>query len=771
MILWKQAHAQALRAPRAAAGPDLEPAAAEVPSLPLSPLLDNRPEENRALLQGIAWSLMACGAVVSAANLLNGLDWRPGGVILFLVGMLMALAVWLDRFALAVWIMCLGALAINGASALMVKGLLNTSWIALPIAVMAAGWLLGRRAVWCVAGLGALQSVVFYGLHRSAYVFSDSVPLESRLAGLLVALAVAAQVGEATSRVFHRQLARIRRSQNELQLVLNSSYDLICSLEAKTWRLRAFNRVFLDTLPKLYGVTPSLGQALSETLAAKPRHRDGLLALLSEALRVGHVQRLQPLFNGDQVFDIRLWRVDQPDGDVMVTLFATDVTEKILAHRQLEFLAYHDPVTQLPNRASAQRALAALMQGEPQSTHAVSLLVVHLHDVNAVNDSCGHMGGDEYLKACAHRISQVISLQGKLYRMPGNDMLVILPGLEGQAMLSRICERLFAGFAAAMPLHGHSLQVTASMGVASFDLQGEHGYTTEQMMACANLALDEAMRLGPGHYSFYQADMSNSLYRQLRTRADLANAMFNNELVLYYQPIVQADTLQPLGAEALLRWQHPREGLLGPGEFITVAESSGYIKKLGRWVLFTACEEAKRWQDVHGKALTVAVNISPLHFAHACLLDDVQNALAKSGLPPHCLELEITETTLLQHHATVSGNLKALRAQGVRIAIDDFGTGFSNLSYLRQFPIDKIKIDKMFISAVDQNPGQAAIVKGLVEMAQGNGLQVVAEGVETLTELQALQAMGCDQVQGYHVANPISAVEWLARVSEQRLRC
>lgn len=755
-------HQTGMRLFRSLGRADPAPAPAHAPAvaLPLSAGQggDVSAAENLDLLRRIAWAVVLAGLVLLAVNLVNGLGLRPGSVALLFTGLGMLGAVRAQRPSWAVSIMCVGALLMNAASAWVIMGLFNLSWIALPLAIIVSGWLWSARSAWWMAGLSAASVLAFYALHRAGLAFVESVPLEITLAGLIVAMAVAALVGSATARVFQRQLARIQRAQSDLDAVFNSSLDLICSLDVPGLRLRAYNQVFVNTMAALYGVRAQQGLPLSELMAARPDHVEQLQGLLHEALAAGSLQRIQPLFQGDREFDLRLRRIDSPDGSVTLSVFATDVTARVHAQRRLEYLVYHDPVTGMPNRESANLALQTLM--DAPRPRALSLVLVRLHELQTVNDLLGHDGGDEYLAACAQSLCQVIARQGQVYRMPGNEFLLLLPGLEGRPGLAKICERLLAGFATPRKIRDKSVPVTATLGVAFFRLQADDSLSADRMIASANLALAEARRLGPGSYAFYQDEMSNRLQRQLRTRADLANALFNNELLLYFEPILDLKTQRLWGAEAQLRWNHPRDGLLDPAAFLQVAEASGYIGQLGRWLLSSACAQAARWQRSQGQDMAVAVKLSALHLAQPGLLQDVQSALAQSGLPPSCLELEIPENTLLQGQDPVMSNLQALRQWGVRIVIDDFGIGNARLSQLGQLAIDKIKIDKLFVAPLDQAPGLAAIVKGLIDMAHGSRVQVLAAGVETAAAWQRLRDLGCDQVQGRHLADPMPVADW-----------
>ncbi|EIM29328.1 putative bifunctional diguanylate cyclase/phosphodiesterase [Microvirga lotononidis] len=426
------------------------------------------------------------------------------------------------------------------------------------------------------------------------------------------------------------------------------------------------------------------------------------------------------------------------------------------AHEELHVLAHQDALTGLPNRVVLRSEVEqALTRLKPNGrTLAVSYLDLdHFKDVN---DSFGHETGDELLKAVAERLRACIpasegQVRNLISRFGGDEFAILQTGIrrpeECAALASRIVEALREPFS----VNGQELFIGTSIGIAL----AQKNVTPSQILKHADMALYHAKADGRGTFRFFEPDMDEQLQARRALEVDLRKAMSNGEFELFYQPQINIQKNEIGGFEALLRWHHPERGFVPPAEFIPVIEDTGLISPLGDWIIEQACKEAATWPgEMH-----VAVNLSPIQFRNRGLVQSVSNALASSGLSPQRLELEITESVLLQDNEMTVSTLHQLRRLGVRIAMDDFGTGYSSLSYLRSFPFDKIKIDQSFVREMSQRADCLAIVQSVANLGSSLGMPTVAEGIETEDQLRQVQAAGCTDAQGYYFGRPKPARE------------
>ncbi|WP_201834571.1 putative bifunctional diguanylate cyclase/phosphodiesterase [Microvirga zambiensis] len=426
------------------------------------------------------------------------------------------------------------------------------------------------------------------------------------------------------------------------------------------------------------------------------------------------------------------------------------------AHQELHVLAHQDALTGLPNRVVLREKLEqALASMRPQGrTVAVSYLDLdHFKDVN---DSFGHETGDELLKAVADRLRSCIppgdgQVRNLISRFGGDEFAILQTGIrrpeESAVLAKRVVEALQEPFS----VNGQEIFIGTSIGIA---LAQRH-MNSSQILKNADMALYHAKADGRGTFRFFEPEMDAQLQARRVLEVDLRKAMGNDEFELYYQPQINIEANEIGGFEALLRWHHPERGLVPPAEFIPVIEDTGLIGPLGDWIIEEACKEAASWP----RDINVAVNLSPIQFRNRGLVQSVTRALAISGLAPHRLELEITESVLLQDSETTVSTLHQLRRLGVRIAMDDFGTGYSSLSYLRSFPFDKIKIDQSFVREMSQRTDCLAIVQSVANLGASLGMPTVAEGIETEDQLRQIQAAGCTDAQGYYFGRPKPARE------------
>jgi diguanylate cyclase (GGDEF)-like protein/PAS domain S-box-containing protein len=434
---------------------------------------------------------------------------------------------------------------------------------------------------------------------------------------------------------------------------------------------------------------------------------------------------------------------DQP----AVLLALMDITERKRAEARLTFMAQHDGLTGLPNRNLLRQRMDEILLHARRSSDKAAVLILGLDNFKVVNDTLGHGIGDKLLRAVAKRLRSMLREEDTLARLNSDEFAVVQSGLARPEDAVLLARRLLEAIGEPYLLGGHSVVVGASIGIAMAPGDGDE---SEKLLKHADMALSRAKNDSRGTFSFFEAGMDARAQARRKIEADLREAIENDVLRPHYQPVIDLSNGRITGFEALVRWPHPERGMISPAEFIPVAEDTGLINGLGGLMLRRACMDAALWpEDVR-----VAVNLSPAQFRTGNLLSIVIDALKQSGLPARRLELEITETLLLEKSGQVLATLHGLRALGVRISMDDFGTGYSSLSYLRSFPFDKIKIDQSFVRDLAANRDAQAIVRAIISLGIGLGVTITAEGVETEAELGCLRAEGCHEGQGFLFSRP-----------------
>jgi diguanylate cyclase (GGDEF)-like protein/PAS domain S-box-containing protein len=430
-----------------------------------------------------------------------------------------------------------------------------------------------------------------------------------------------------------------------------------------------------------------------------------------------------------------------------------DITERKRAQQQVNFLAYYDSLTGLPNRALLQDRLRGAL-ADWQQHRRTALLFLDLDRFKLINDSLGHSFGDLLLRQVADRLQAQLRKQDTVARVGGDEFLILLPGVDTIAEAETTAARIVNSLTGEFIIQGRRLNVSCSMGISIFP---EHGADEETLIKNADAAMYNAKEKGCNTFCLFTEEMNTRVMERLTIENSLRVAVERGELFLLYQPQVEIATGDVLGLEALLRWQHPEHGLIVPDRFIRIAENTGLIMSIGEWALRTSCRQIIEWRDRGLPIVPVAVNVSAAQFRQEGFRDMIKKVLDETGLPPEYLQLELTESLLLTNADVVFKILHELRSMGLHLAIDDFGTGYSSLSYLRHFPVSKLKIDRSFISDVPSNPDDAAIATAIISMARGLNLKVLAEGVESETQLAFLRSHGCDEYQGYHFSRPVSA--------------
>ena len=440
----------------------------------------------------------------------------------------------------------------------------------------------------------------------------------------------------------------------------------------------------------------------------------------------------------------------------LIESFNALVLWRTVAEHQMEFLAQHDALTALPNRLLIEDRFGQATGFADRSGHKVALFSIDLDRFKSINDSLGHSLGDTLLKQIASRLCDGLRDTDTLSRQGGDEFLVLLPALEDGDATIPVLGKLMECLQLPFHVEGHELTTTASIGVA---LYPEDGTNFSTLLKHADMAMYQAKEAGGNSYCFFDPRMNVEILETLAMRNGLKLAVERQELVIHYQPQIELASGTVVGAEALIRWQHPSFGLVPPGRFIPVAEDSGLIVPIGAWVLHEACRQAMAWQAAGLPPLVMAVNLSAVQFKRGNLRQTVVEALQASGLAPELLELELTESILIQDTEGVLATVQALKNLGVKLSIDDFGTGYSSLSYLKRLAVDKLKIDQSFVRGLATDAEDAAIVHAIIQMAHGMKLKTVAEGVEDNATLDGLRQFGCDEVQGYHYARPMPAEE------------
>jgi diguanylate cyclase (GGDEF)-like protein/PAS domain S-box-containing protein len=434
-----------------------------------------------------------------------------------------------------------------------------------------------------------------------------------------------------------------------------------------------------------------------------------------------------------------------------------DITERKTAEQQIEYQAYHDSLTGLANRRLFQEHLTLALALAQRRQRLVAVLFLDLDHFKLINDSLGHSVGDALLKQVAARLKAAVREGDTVARVGGDEFTIVLQELNDRDDAGVVAQKMLHTIAEPVEIGGHRLYITTSIGITLFPDDGDDA---ETLLKNADNAMYRAKAEGRNAYQMSTQELNRSTRERMTLESGLHQAIERQEFELFYQPQVDIRTMKIVGMEALLRWRHPERGLVGPADFIAVAEDRGFIVTIGDWVLRTACREARRFRDRGIPEFRVAVNISARQFRDQSLMATVESALAESQLDPRCLEVEITESVAMENVDLTLAVLARLRQIGVLIAIDDFGTGHSSLNYLKRFPLDALKIDRSFVEDIPDRFEDVAIVRAVIQLAQGLNLRVIAEGVETKEQLAFLQDNGCREVQGYYFSYPLPAADF-----------
>jgi diguanylate cyclase (GGDEF)-like protein len=570
--------------------------------------------------------------------------------------------------------------------------------------------------------------------------------------GLFLALALA---GLIISLIHFRQLealdagaAELRARDEDLQ-AQNMRFDIAINnmtqgllLYDSAERLVVCNQRYMD----MYGLSPDAvkpGLSFRDLIVYRKQTGsfkgdvDGFCSTVLRNVALGKVTHNIVETAGGRSIQI----VNQPLADSGWLATHEDITERRQSDERIAHLAHYDALTDLPNRVlfneQLKRELACVVPDR-----RLAVLYVDIDEFKSVNDSLGHMIGDELLKALAVRLRACVGEGDFVARLGGDEFAIVRTAVKTPDDVSELVTRVLDAIREPCECLGHQLTTDASIGIA---LAPQHGSDLDQILKNADLAMYAAKAAGRRTYRFFEPDMDVQVQARRKLEMDLRQAISDRALEVYYQPCVSLGDNRITGCEALLRWRHFERGMISPAEFIPIAEETGLINQLGEWVLTTACAEATTWPD----DIRLAVNVSPVQLRSGTLALKIVAALAASGLPASRLELEITEAVLIRDDEAALAILHQLRAIGVRIALDDFGTGYSSLSYLQRFPFDKIKIDRCFVNDIAEPDGSSSIVQAVVNIAAARHMTTTAEGVETQQQMELLRALGCAEMQGY----------------------
>ncbi len=441
-----------------------------------------------------------------------------------------------------------------------------------------------------------------------------------------------------------------------------------------------------------------------------------------------------------------------------ITDRVTIQNELIQKQKSLDHLAHHDPLTDLPNRLLFFDRLKQALHIAHRSDSKIALLFIDIDHFKEINDSLGHTLGDQLLKAISRRLEGNIRENDTVARLGGDEFTVIMGQLLDNRFAGKFAQKLIECLRDPINIDGHDFSITTSIGIS---LYPEDGSDSESLLKNADAAMYRAKSVGRNTFQYYTEDMTTRAYERVRMESELRNALIKEQLIIHYQPQIDLRSGKVIGAEALIRWQHPDKGILPPGYFIPMAEESGQIFEIGNWVLETVCNNISAWQKSGHPLIPISVNISGRQLIHGSIFDAVQQILQNSSCATQQIELEITEGFLMQNPRRSINELQQLRDLGINIAIDDFGTGYSSLSHLKQFPLTKLKIDQSFVRDVSIDPDDQAIIRAIIALGKNLGLSTVAEGVEYAEQEKFLTAEGCDAAQGFYYSPPLREKEFL----------
>lgn len=547
--------------------------------------------------------------------------------------------------------------------------------------------------------------------------------------------------------------------QSEMRL---ARAQKIAGMGSWEWNIKTGEIFWSDQLYQIFGVNKESKPSITMDWVFSLVHQNDLPAfkkVILNTARSGNpfniVYRINSLSEGEIVVNSQGEVSFGDDGKpLFVSATTLDITARIRAESEIEQLINYDTLTGLPNRSLLHDRLKLAIAQAARDNLLLGVLILDLDRFKDINDSLGHHAGDKLLKTVAKRLSACVRESDTLARIGGDEFVAILVGVHAIDGISTVAKKVLALIAEPVYLEGQEIYTTGSIGISVYPMDGEDAQT---LLKHADLAMYQAKELDRNNFQFFSREMNIKMLERMMLENSMRKALEREEFFLVYQPQVDSRTGKIIGMEALLRWQHPDLGLLSPDKFIYLAEETGFIVQIGEWVLRTACRQNKKWQDIGLPPVRIAVNLSAKQFVQRQLDETISAILMETNLDPQWLELEITESAIMKNADENAEILRKFKEMGAGIAIDDFGTGYSSLSYLKHFPITRLKIDRSFVRDITTNPDDAAIAEIIIAMAQTLKLEVIAEGVETRSQMEFLSFNNCVEMQGYLFSRPVKA--------------
>jgi diguanylate cyclase (GGDEF)-like protein len=611
----------------------------------------------------------------------------------------------------------------------------------------------------------AIVGMHYTGMYAAVFIHEktfSTVPLDPSLLAALISTIVLSIliIALVISTFKYITDEKLKRKSDFLETILNNMGGGVIACDAKGY-LTLFN----NTVDTMYGTMITTKMHLSELAEKLPYFKPNF----------NHKLKLEenPLYlalKGDEVKNLELISKDHKGNDhtllvegqqlqgaekepLGAVIVFNDISERKLDEEKLRYQATHDILTGLPNRTLLLDRINQALVAAKRDSLKVCVIFIDLDFFKFINDALGHSIGDQLLKLVSSRFRSLLRASDTLARIGGDEFVIVLPDQENINNVPSLLERILESVSEPYKIEKHELSVTCSMG---FSVYPENGEDAETLLKNADNAMYQAKEKGKNTFQFYTRDMNTQVTRRLEIENGLRRALVENEFILDYQPKLELKTDKLVGFEALVRWNHPEYGIIPPNDFISIAEDTGLIIPLGKWVIKTACAQNKAWQDAGFPALSVSVNLSSRQCKEKDLAKTIKTILKETGLAPQYLELELTETLAMADPKEFIHMLNQFKELGVKTSIDDFGTGYSSLNYLRQFPVNCLKIDKSFIKELESKEGDLSIVKAIVSLGHSLDMRVIAEGVETKHQLLQLQENDCDEIQGYYLSRPIS---------------
>jgi diguanylate cyclase (GGDEF)-like protein len=581
---------------------------------------------------------------------------------------------------------------------------------------------------------------------------------------------------EKAYRNLNREIEERRRAENAIQQERTFIQTIIDGVRdpariiSPDFGVLMLNQAALTLLPSkqtsLEELTCYQAYRQSDTPCSGEDHQ----CVLKEVLKTGKsfsVQHKDILEDGkERIFQIEASPLWNPDGTLHGVLeVIRNISEDLSTEAQLRehrerlyHLVHHDALTNLPNRMLLQDRLSRMMMKAKRNNTHVAILFLDLDRFKKINETLGHDVGDKLLLEVSKRLENCVRKSDTVARLGGDEFGIILDDLRDVKFVAVVARKILQALSKPILIQEYELYATSSIGISLYPDDSEE---EDELLRCADTALYRAKDAGKNNYQYYTSDMNTRAFEFLLMESGLRKALDNDELVVFYQPLINLKNNKLIGMEALLRWQHPEKGMISPGDFIPLAEETGLIEPIGEWVLRAACIQNKKWQDAGYPPVKVSVNMSARQFSKRNVVEMIDNILKEIDLSPEYLGIEITESVIMQDVKSTISKLKKMNEMGISLSIDDFGTGYSSLSYLKLFPIDNLKIDRSFVFNITSDSTDAAIAASVILLAHSMNLKVVAEGVETKEQLEVLRQQGCDIVQGFLFSKPLAAEEFV----------